>query len=253
MWNTSIPCGHGGYEAFALGTRSAPVTAVLLGVLAAGALSAPAAAHPPAPVDVFGQPVRGKMHAWMHQAKVPLVRGRVQISRSLCPGNPTFAACVLFRTPRTIYMLPKLREPRRLLYHELGHVFDLRVLNGRERRRFKRIAGIRRDGWFHGGLPPAEWFADGYATCAAHQRVRRGARATPYGYAPRPRQHRRVCRLIRNAAKPRGRPPSPPPSPPPVIEVAPPPPQEPEPGEAPPSCTLIDELLTGCRAEPALP
>lgn len=49
----------------------------------------------------------------------------------------------------------------RLLYHELGHVFDLLVLNGRERRRFKRIAGIRRDDWFHGGLPPAEWFGDG--------------------------------------------------------------------------------------------
>jgi hypothetical protein len=33
------------------------------------------------------------------------------------------------------------------------------VLNGRERRRFKRLARLRRSSWFAGGLPPAEWFA----------------------------------------------------------------------------------------------
>jgi hypothetical protein len=194
------------------------------------------------------------MHTWMHRSKVPLVRGRVAIRRSLCPASPTLAGCVFLRAPRTIYLLPHVRtsEARRLLYHELGHVFDLLVLNGRERRRFKRIAGIRRDGWFSGGLPPAEWFADGYATCAARTRVRRHSRATPYGYAPRPRQHARVCRLIRSAAKPRGRKPTPPPAPPPVVEAPPPPPGETSPGQGG-SCSLIDELTTGCTATPAPP
>ena len=42
--------------------------------------------------------------------------------------------------------------------------FDLRVLNERERQRFKRIVGIRRSGWY-GRAAPSEWFADGYATC----------------------------------------------------------------------------------------
>jgi hypothetical protein len=227
---------------------------VLVGALAAGSLGAPAAAHPPAPVNVLGQPVRGKMHVWMHRSKVPLVRGRVRILRGACPGNPVFVGCVFAASPRTIYLLPQLRQPRLILYHELGHVFDQLVLNGRERRRFKRILGIRRTGWFAGGLPPGEWFADAYATCAAHRRVRRGVRATAYGYAPRPRQHARVCRLIRKAAAPRGRPPAPPKAPPRVIEAPPPPPSETAPGGDPSTCTLIDELLTGCRAgPPALP
>ena len=84
--------------------------------------------------------------------------------------------------------------------------------------------GIHREGWFHGGLPPSEWFADGYAACAVRLRVRRRPHRTLYGYAPTRRQHARVCRLIEAAAEPRGRPQQRPQNPPPVVEVAPPPP-----------------------------
>jgi hypothetical protein len=217
---------------------------LFLAAFAAVAVAAPALAHPPAPVTERGRPIRGKVHRWIHQAKVPLVRGRVQIRRRACPGHPSFAGCVLSARPRTVYLKRDLDEPRRLLYHELGHVFDLRVLNRRERGVFKRIVGIRRSGWFQGGLPPAEWFADGYAACALHQRLRRRGRPTPYGYGPTPRRHARVCRLIKNAAAPRGRPPQPPQNPPPVIEAEPPPQNQPGEGG---TCNLIDQLLNGCK------
>jgi hypothetical protein len=226
---------------------------VSLAALAAACLfahaPAPAGAHPPAPVDELGRPVRGQLHVWMHQAKVPLVRGRIVIRRALCPLDPGFAGCVFTSQPRVIFLIPNLREPRRLLYHELGHTFDLLVLNRRERSRFKRIVGIRRHGWFLGGLPPAEWFADGYASCAVRLRLRRAVTPTPYGYSPTRRQHARVCALIRAAAKPRGRRPQPPKDPPPVIEVQAPTPEQTQPGQGG-SCTLFDELTTGC--EPTL-
>jgi hypothetical protein len=215
----------------------------LVATVALGAVAAPALAHPPAPVNQRGDSIRGALHDWIHQAKVPLVGGRVQIRRESCPGHPTFTGCVFSGRPRTLYLKQGVTEPRRLLYHELGHVFDLRILNRRERAVFKRIAGIQRSGWFRGALPPAEWFADGYAGCAVRRRLQSRARPTPYGYSPTPRQHARVCELIGNAAAPRGRPPQAPRNPPPVIEVHPPPENEPSEG---PTCNLIDQLLSGC-------
>jgi hypothetical protein len=216
----------------------------LLAMAALVAVAAPALAHPPAPVTEDGQPIGGKVHSWIHQSKAPLVRGRVQIRRASCPGHPTFAGCVVSSRPRTLYLKEGLTELRRVLYHELGHVFDLRVLNRRERAVFKRIVGIRRTGWFRGGLPPAEWFADGYAACALRRVLRRRGRPTPYGYSPTPRQHARACRLIRKAAAPGGRPPQPPQNPPPVIEVKPPPANQPGQGD---TCNLVDQLLEGCK------
>jgi hypothetical protein len=210
------------------------------------AAAAPAVAHPPAPVDEHGLPIRGKVHPWLHQAKVPLVRGRIVIRRTPCPASPSFAGCVFTSRPRVIYLVPHLSEPRRLLYHELGHTFDLLVLNRQERGRFKRIVGIRRHGWFGGGLPPAEWFADADASCAVRLHLRRAARPTPYGYAPTRRRHARVCALLRAAARPRGRGPQRPSNPPPVIEVQAPPPEQTQPGQGG-TCTLFDQLTTGCK------
>jgi hypothetical protein len=177
---------------------------------------------------------------------VPLVRGRIVIRRTPCPASPSFAGCVFTSRPRVIYLIPNLVEPRRLLYHELGHTFDLLVLNQRERRRFKRIVGVRRHGWFRGGLPPAEWFADAYASCAVRVRLRRSVRPTPYGYAPTRRRHARVCALIRAAARPRGGRPQRPSNPPAVIEVQAPPPEQTQPGQGS-TCTLFDQLTTGCE------
>jgi hypothetical protein len=217
----------------------------VVALLTAG-VAAPALGHPPAPVTERGGAITGKVHRWMHQAKVPLVGGRVQIRRRSCPGHPSFAGCVFSRRPQTVYLRPGLKEPRRLLYHELGHVFDLRVLNRRERGIVKRVMGIRRQGWFRGGLPPAEWFAEGYAGCALRRQLRRRAGPTAYGYSPTVSQHARICRLIRNAAAPRGRPPEPPNNPPPVVDSKPPPPEESRPGQGQ-QCNLADQLLTDCK------
>lgn len=213
------------------------------------ALAAPQAlAHPPAPVNDRGRAITGKLHSWIHQAHVPLLRGRVQIRRHACPGYPLFAGCVFTARPRTLYLSPSARAPRLVLYHELGHAFDFRVLNNRERRRFKRILGIQRSGWFGGGLPPSEWFADAYSACATRLGEWRRALSSSYGYRPTRRQHLRACALIRRAAAPRGRPPRKPSNPPRVIEVHPPPPSETQPSDG---CNLVDQLLTGCTPSPA--
>jgi hypothetical protein len=230
---------------------SVRLTCPLVATLASGLIAAPAPGHPPAPVDERGRALAGKLHTWMHDAQVPLVRGRVRVLRSACPGEPSFAGCLFAARPRTLYLRRDIRDPRGSFYHELGHGFDLLVLNNRERREFKRIVGIRRRGWFHGDLPPVEWFADGYAECARRgPSIRRRLQPTPYGYAPSRRQHTDICRLILRAAAPRSRPPQPPSNPPPVIEAAPPPREEIEadPGSG---CTLVDQLLTGCEPPPA--
>ncbi len=225
--------------------RHIGVSSGIVGALAAAMVAAPSPAHPPRPVDQSGHRLRGKLHTWLHRAQVPLVRGRLQIRRADCPGNAAFVGCVYLARPRTIYLSRRAHDPRLVLYHELGHAFDVRVSNTRDRRRFKRIMGIHQRGWFHGDLPSSEWFADGYAACAVRLRVGKAAGRTLCGYAPTRRQHARVCRLIQAAAKPRGRPPQRPQNPPPVVEVAPPPPQESQPSDG--GCTMVDQLLTGCK------
>jgi hypothetical protein len=217
-------------------------------LLTALVIAAPALARRSVFVDQGGRPLRGQLHTWLLHSKAPLPPGRIVIRRVPCPHNPILAGCVYTLRPRTVYLLPGLRiQARRIFYHELGHVFDLTVLNGRERARFKRIIGIHRSGWLRGALPPSEWFGDGYSLCSMHARLGRRPAPTPYGYAPSPRAHARVCRLIRSAAKPHGRRPTRPKNPPPVIDVPPPPPGQTGSG----GCTLVDQLLTDCS--PAAP
>src|SRR3954452_21998701 len=126
----------------------------------------------------------GKVYRWLHQARTPLVHGRVQLALRACPRHSLLSGCVFGRRPRRIYMKRRLPDARRVLYHELGHVFDLTVLNRRERRSFKRIMHVSRYHWFSAERLPAEWFADGYSLCALGHRL---STATPYGYRPSPR------------------------------------------------------------------
>jgi hypothetical protein len=166
-----------------------------------------------------------------------------------------------------IYLSPAARRPRAVLYHELGHAFDLRVLQPRHRRRFKQLMGIRTRGWFTSTPPAAEYFADAYALCAERTRLRQVRAATPYGYRATPSRHRRACALIHDAAErrkpqrpaadapPVAEPPAPPPPGPPGSDQPPsgpyqppgstPPPAEPPPDEG--NCGVIERLLTGCE------
>ena len=208
------------------------------------------------------------MHAWLHQAKAPLVDGRVRVLIGGCPGAPLFVGCIFTRRPRVIYLSPAARRPRSVLYHELGHTFDLRVLRPRHRKRFKRLVGIRTRGWFSSSPPASEWFADAYTVCAERGRLRRARPATPYGYRATPGRQRSICSLIRRAddrRTPGGGPrrPRPPADVPRVVEPhAPPPPRAPAENGPPsgpyqpplvprpeyvlPGCDLIERLVTGC-------
>jgi hypothetical protein len=235
-----------------------------------------ATAHPPAPLGPAGAPIEGTMHSWLHAAKVPLVGGRVHVLIGACPGTPLFVGCIFIRRPRVIYLSPAAREPRAVLYHELGHTFDLRVLRPSHRRTFKRMMGIRTRGWFTSSPPAAEWFADGYTFCAERRRLRRARPATPYGYRATPSRHARVCRLIRRAAvearsdegkkRPAPRPPAdapriseplqaPPPAPPGAERRPSGPYQPPISTTQPPStyvlpgCDQIEALITGCTPD----
>jgi hypothetical protein len=223
-------------------------------------------AHPPAPYGPGGHRIGGTMHSWLHQAKAPLVRGRVHVLIGGCPGAPLFVGCIFTRRPRVIYLSPAARRPRAVLYHELGHTFDLQVLHPRHRRKFKRLMGIRTRGWFTSSPPAAEWFADAYTACAQQRRLRRARAATPYGYRATPSRHERVCALIRDAADPdrrdkRRRPPAdapkvaephtPPPPAPPGRKRPPSGPYQPPLGDEPtyslPGCDLVEQLVTGCK------
>src|SRR3712207_1706536 len=87
-----------------------------------------AGAHPPALVGKTGKTIYGKRHFWLHQAKAPLVGGRVRLISSGCPGQPRYAGCVLTGRPRTLYVRPGATRRRSVIYHELGHTFDLTLL-----------------------------------------------------------------------------------------------------------------------------
>lgn len=221
----------------------------MIGVLSLAGVAA-AEAHPPAPIDARSNPVHGKFHRWLHQSRAPLFRGRLQIMRGACPGYPEFAGCVRSRRPRRIYLRRGIPRLRGIYYHEVGHVFDLVVLNRRDRRRFKRIIGVRNGGWYRGSPGPSELFADAYAACSLHRRIGRRLSRTAYGYHATPRGHARACALIRAAAAPRGRRPQAPPEVPPVLDQKQPPAPQPPPSSAPQPqpkpCSLLEKLLGGC-------
>jgi hypothetical protein len=204
-------------------------------VLALALLVAAAAAQARAPrfVDAGGRTMHGRYASWLRAARIPLAPGRLQLVIGSCPGHPQLEACVISRNPRRVYITRRARLPRMVLYHELGHVYDMLVLHGAERSEFRRLLHIGHRGWFRGSVPPAELFADAYARCARYGPNHSGGRfANPtrsvYGYRPTLRQHRAVCRLIARAATPKRRP-QPPPRPPPVF--GPPPPSAPAPDQ----------------------
>ena len=100
-----------------------------------------------------------------------------------------------------VYLRAGLQDPRGVLLHELGHLYDLRVLNHRDRGRFRRILGrSAKRRWWRGSRPLAEQFAEAYSWCARYARIVSIARYSSYDYRPTGRQHRRICALILRAA-----------------------------------------------------
>ena len=112
-------------------------------------------------------------------------------------------ACAAVVDGRPHISLTRFAIGRRWVFlHELGHVFDATVMTDDARAAFLKAARWHGSGgWFDGDhdAMPAEWFADAYARCAIHQRIRR-ARLYSTSFLPGPRSHQRVCRVIRQAA-----------------------------------------------------
>jgi hypothetical protein len=137
----------------------------------------------------FGTPAQ-PYQAGLEQARVPLPAERVELRRESCPLAPT-RSCTAPDQP-VIWIAPHTSW-RRHLYHELGHRFDYRMPT-RVRTQFMRLMGF--DGeWRNPPNSPHEQFAEAYAICARG----RWPSEVMYAYDPSPRQHRAVCKLIRNA------------------------------------------------------
>ena len=203
--------------------------AVLLIAFAAALLCVPAVpAHRPALIGKDGEQIHGKRHRWLHQSKMPLVKGRLQLITGACPGRPSFAGCIFLRQPRRLYMRAGAPNPQGIIYHELGHSFDLTLLRPRGRRAFKRTLKLSGGGWFSGGRQPAELFAEAYALCSRFGMKRPAANelgwtGSVYRYRPSRRQHRAACRIIAAAGAKRRRRAQPAPDTPPVIKQPSPP------------------------------
>ncbi len=174
-------------------------------------------------VDISGRQLPGRWQSWAQASLVPTVKGRVTVRLTGCPSMTKAAGCVYTRDPRVIYLARGLNNPRGVMLHELGHVYDLTVLSNEDRVRFRQIMRIpaARE-WWAGQTPPAEWFAEGYSWCARYAHIVSLERYAIYRYRPSAAQHRRVCALITAAARD-NRPPAPPHSPPVVSEDPTPP------------------------------
>jgi hypothetical protein len=170
--------------------------------------------------------MQGRWKRWARNSLVPLVEGKVRIFQNGCPGRPRATACVYTKRRRTVYINRRRAVMPATLYHELGHLFDLGVLNNSERGQFKRISDRPNRPWYRTPNSTAELFAEAYQFCARYRRIRSVRRYSAYGYDPTPAEHRAACRLIKRAAKPGSPPPQPAPNTPPATSEPNPPPSE---------------------------
>jgi hypothetical protein len=224
----------GRWHGRAWGPAAAAAAITLAVVPASGGAGAP---HSRAAADLSltgpgGRTLQGAWQRWARASLMPTVRGRITLKLSGCPALPRAAGCIYRKRPRTIFMRAGLRRPRSVLLHELGHLYDLRVMNNGDRGRFRRIMRAPRRAWWKGKIPLAEQFAEAYSFCARYQRIVSISRYSTYDYAPTRRQHAKVCALIVAAAEDR-KPAAPPPQAPVVTRSDPQPPPQPAPTTVP--------------------
>jgi hypothetical protein len=179
-----------------------------------------------------GRSLHGAWERWARASLMPTVGGRITLRLSGCPALPRAAGCVYRKRPRTIYMRTGVRRPRSVLLHEMGHLFDLRVMNNGDRGRFRKIMRAHRRRWWAGRIPLAEQFAEAYSFCARYRNIVSIARYSNYEYRPSRKQHAKVCALIVKAADD-GQAPAPPPQAPVVTRPDPSPPPQPPPSTVP--------------------
>jgi hypothetical protein len=163
-------------------------------VLAALAVAAPTRAV--TLVTTTGAPLGGHLQAIVDGSRVPTAPGTVVVDLAPCPGS-AYEAC--WDAAGLHVPIARGVDVRWTLMHELGHVFDDRVLIGADRAAFKRV--IRYPGaWMTGAEPAGERFAEAYAGCAIYSRAPYGGLDGEYGYTAGPQTFARACALIRRAA-----------------------------------------------------
>jgi hypothetical protein len=188
-----------------------------------------------------GKVLAGSWQRWARASLMPTVEGPVTVRVQRCPALPRAAGCVYRRRSRTIFITPGVGRPRAVLLHELGHLFDLRVMNNGDRGRFRRVMRAPRRKWWQGKIPLAEQFAEAYSFCARYNRPIAIGRFATYDYSPTRGQHRMVCQLIVDAAQDRA-PAVPAPETPPVTRPDPEPPPQPPPSKPKPTPTVIYQI-----------
>jgi hypothetical protein len=179
-----------------------------------------------------GRALHGSWERWARASLMPTVGGRITVRMTGCPALPRAAGCVYRKRPRTIYLRRGLQRPRSVLLHEMGHLFDLRVMNNGDRGRFRKILGAHKRRWWAGKIPLAEQFAEAYSFCARYDRIVSIARYSNYHYRPTRAEHKKICALIVKAADD-GKRPAPPPQAPVVTRADPVPPPQPAPSTVP--------------------
>jgi hypothetical protein len=167
---------------------------LLCAVIATLALAASAQAATLVGAD--GTPLGGRWQAMVGAAKVATAPGTVVVDLHACPGTE-YDGC----WDSTVLHLPTARgvDVRWTLMHELGHVFDDRVLTPADRAAFKRVVRYPAS-WTTGAEPAGERFAEAYAGCAIYAHAPYGGLDGEYGYEAGPETFKRVCDVIRRAA-----------------------------------------------------
>ena len=87
------------------------------------------------------------------------------------------------------------------MLHELGHLFDIRVMNNGDRARFRKVMRKPRRRWWAGKRPLAEQFAKAYSFCARYTRPVAIGRYASYGYSPTRGQQRTGLRPDRRRCR----------------------------------------------------
>ena len=172
------------------------VRAALSVAVAALALALAAPARAVTLLGTAGAPLGGRLQALVDASRVPTAPGTVVVDLHTCPGS-RYDSCW---EPGLLH-LPVATgvDVRWTLMHELGHVFDERVLTAADRSAFRRAIRYR-GSWTSGPQPAGERFAEAYAGCAVYARAPYGGLQGEYGYRAGPDTFRRVCGLIWRAS-----------------------------------------------------
>jgi hypothetical protein len=157
-------------------------------------------------VGADGQTGPQPYQRWVDEARVSTPDVQITLHLEGCPHQAPPPGEVLgcaTQDPPAIW-LPNPRD-RQTLMHEIAHFFDAREMTARNRRTFRAIMKEGGRGWltpqadrFDTG-PLFEQFAEGWRMCA--RSLRWPSLYSDYDYLPTRHQHRKVCRLIAQAAR----------------------------------------------------